>query len=193
MTHLTPRELRELLGPPGGLQKAAQRYGAFVLNSWHESIITYTLPSAVRDSSLIVAGSVVSMHSRLLNHGNDIVTDCAIHPDQVLKGVQSGDVTFMVEGGRVQFANGTSAEVMTDDWKPLKIGDRYVAMLRRDGDTGEYMPINGAEGLFHVVPATGVIDPMCRRDGQPHGVVPDSIGLSYGSFLSKIRRLASEK
>ena len=95
---------------------------------------------------LVAVATVTKLQSRLVFDGNDIVTDCTVHPERYLKGFDPGDsshpgdITFVVSGGVIRFPNGTVAEIRTGQWESLRVGEHYLLMLQSYDKPDEYVP-----------------------------------------------------
>lgn len=102
----------------GGLREAAKIKGSCVLTkdaSW--DAVFADVDALTSHSTAVVVGTPVALSTRLSERGNDVLTDFQIHVVDSLKGDgKAGDsLVVTAVGGRIQFEDGTSAEVRTPD------------------------------------------------------------------------------
>jgi len=140
-----------------------------------------------RDSAAIVVGSVGSMASALLPPQDKmIVTDYRVTVLEVLKGVPQPGQTISVRapGGRVQFDDGTSAEVtLPDYWKNPEVGKTYILFLEARPD-GYFVLTGEPQGLFEVTPE-GNVTPQARAEDK---LMRTYNGKSKTSFIAEIQK-----
>jgi hypothetical protein len=191
---LSSLELRTLLTQPGGLDKAAKKFGEFMVDGDVTSIITFSdLADLVDESPFIVKGTLTQINSRLIYDENEIFTDCTLRPDEVLKGkIRSGDIKFVVRGGRIVFPNGTSAEIKTRASTFFVAGSRYLVMLRTDSDTGEYALQHHLESAFRIT-ESGEIDALAAHEERRREIVDDIGSQRAETVLSRVRQIVAKK
>jgi hypothetical protein len=82
-------------------------------------------------STTVILGTVESQNATLTQGDRFIVTDFQVRPTRVMKGFLTLDrsITIRVGGGRVQFDDGTSAEIVTPEVTAPQVGKKYVFFL----------------------------------------------------------------
>lgn len=136
----------------GGFRAAASVHGHFLATTDPDTRIMYTLPQLVEASTLVVIGTPERNHCGITPDGHTITTDYDFKIEQVFKGTVSvGDhIRVGLPGGRVQFEDGTVAEVRTPGFQKMVNGNRYVLFLEpRHPLHGEgYLPTGLRQGLL---------------------------------------------
>jgi hypothetical protein len=150
------------------------------------------LASLKRDSASVVIGTVSSQASTLLPpNENIIVTDYQVTVVDVLKSdVKPGQtISVRAPGGRVQFEDGSLAEVnLPDYWKNPEVGKTYVMFLEsRPG--GTFVLTGGPQGLFEIT-ANGGIAPQVRAEDK---LMQAYKGRSKAAFIAEASRESSQK
>lgn len=99
----------------GGLRAAARISGSYRQRMSPHGRNATTLRFLVDNSQLIVIGEIRGSRTWLNQRGDTITTDCSLAIERTLKGtVRSGDrLTVSILGGRVDFPEGTWAEIET--------------------------------------------------------------------------------
>lgn len=142
-------------------------------------------------SSFIVVATVESSNAQLLSRAeNFIVTHFQIKVSNVLKGSQQPNqvLTLRVPGGRVQFEDGTSAEVkMPDFWKQPEVGKSYVFFLEQR-HAGHFVLHGGPQGLFELT-GEGRVKPQVRAEDQ---LMQNYENKDVDSFVSEIRKAVGQ-
>jgi hypothetical protein len=117
----------------GGFKAAAAVTGTFVsvVNGRHGNNAD-SLEFLTTHSPVIVVGSLLGNRTWLNALANEITTDYEVFVEQSLKGAyKTGDkLTMSVNGGKVGFEDGSSAEVRVTGMVPPFNGERYVLFLR---------------------------------------------------------------
>jgi hypothetical protein len=111
---------------------------------------------------------------------------------EVIKGkvAQSSTITVNLPGGRVEFEDGTSAEIRTPGFRKMENGKTYVLFLRENKAEGDaFILVGGQQGLFEI-PADG-------SGVNPHGLTVDDVvkqnkDKDVNSFLKEIRAAAKK-
>lgn len=138
------------------------------------------------ESGAIVVGTVDSKTSQLLPPAEKfIVTDVQIRVQDVLKGtlLPGGVITVRTPGGRVDFGDGTWAEVnMPDFWKYPDVGKRYVLFLENRAN-GTFVLRGGPQGFFQITDE-GKIQPQVRAEDE---LMRNYADKPLNSFLQEVR------
>jgi hypothetical protein len=193
---LSPVEVRTLLRSPNGLEKAANLAGNFTLEKEIRVWIDPSLSGLVGASPTVFVGTMVGSESRVSEDGDQIYTDYHFRPAAFVKGTASGssDIIVTAEGGKVQFNNGTTAEIKTIEWLHLKTGNKYLLCLQQHGD--RYFLSDGFAGAFQLQAA---LDPqpklvaLAAFSHRPHRVAKDAEPHTPESFLMTVRKLVDEQ
>jgi hypothetical protein len=179
------------LGERDGLEKGARRYHRLLVEDRTYGIVDPTLEGLVADSLLIVKGKMVDRMSRLVDQGEQIVTDCTLDVEGVIKGVLStGRVKFRVKGGTVEFPGGDTAEIRTDASEFFQLGRTYVVMLIRDPNTGELVLTHHVAAVLGFKNSGKVIDSLSAHNSSSHHVREATDSRGQDEVLSRIRSLA---
>lgn len=158
------------------------------VNAWPTNLRKYDdVASLVRESDLVALGTVVSKVSQRLPPAEKlIVTDYSVTAGTLLKGTLPPAQTLRVRttGGRVDFGDGTSAEVkMPDFWKSPEVGKSYVFFLEKR-EAGYFVLRGGPQGFFEITP-DGVVKPQVRPEDKLMQNYNDRPALA---FLQEVRR-----
>ena len=151
------------------LRTKAKREGKAVAAAQPTNLRRYNdVGTITRESNTIVVGVVASKASQLLPPAEKfIVTDFQVNVQTVLKGglALGSAITVRTSGGRVDFGDGTWAEVtMPDFWKYPEVGKRYVMFLE-NRTNGTFVLRGGPQGLFHINDY-GQIQPQVRAEDE---------------------------
>jgi hypothetical protein len=175
----------------GGLREAAKIKGAYVVvidPNW--DAVFADIESLTSHSDMVIIGTVNKGTSRVSSEGDAIFTDYDVTLLQVLKGNRRQEsMTISALGGLVRFEDGTTAEVLTPDFK-IEIGKTYIFFLSNENvTTGSFLITGGPQGVFEI-PADGSgIIPKGRKIDQ---VVQKYKGKRLDSFLQEIRSAAEK-
>jgi hypothetical protein len=176
----------------GGIHEAAKIKGSYVVTmSPHWEEIFADVESLTSHSDIVIVGMPNSGTSRVSSGGDSILTDYQVTVQQVLKGNhrQASSMIVSVLGGLVRFEDGTSAEVITPDFK-IETGKTYIFFLSNEIETtGRFRITGGPQGVFEV-PADGSgIIPKGRKIDH---VVQKYKGRRLDSFLQEIHSAAEK-
>jgi hypothetical protein len=158
-----------------------------------------SLEQLVSSSQLVVIGTVGEGRSWLLASGDNIVTDYPVAVERVFKGPESArtGVDVSVQGGRVVFSNGATAEVRTGV-ALLSPGARYLFFLqpvdrrfqvsqgqRAAAQSEMYTPAFLYQGVYRLDSHKGVV--AFGRPGRTVG----GIKRDEGQLLAEVARLCA--
>lgn len=140
----------------GGLREAAKLKGHYVHEfDPHWDFGQCDLEGLSKNSAAVIVGvPVKTLAARLEPGGGGVVTDYEVAVREVIKGELKPGATVKVglAGGRVEFDDGTSAEVKTLDFEHMKPGGTYAIFLSEDESApGTYTLTGGPQGLVELV------------------------------------------
>jgi hypothetical protein len=138
----------------GGIREAAKIKGSFVVTDFAKAEGVYSgLDSLASHSDVVIVGTPSQNVCRVTPDGRYITTDYEVVAQEVFKGrVRKRDtVKVSLPGGRVQFEDGTSAEVRVPDFRKMEDGKTYVLFLsERKDNPGVFQVVGGPQGLFEL-------------------------------------------
>jgi hypothetical protein len=155
-------------------------------------LINFDIESLARYSAAVVTGRPTASKSQLSANGLLVITEYEIAIQEVIKGVPPPNYTvkITVPGGKVEFEDGTSAELLTPGFGNLTIGVSYLLFLhpRRDGDD-TYSLTAGPQGLIELPTDGGHVKTYGR---STDAVVKETKDDNVRSLLEKVHK-ATEK
>jgi len=175
----------------GGLREAAKIKGAYVVvMNPHWDAVFADVESLTSHSDMVIIGIPNKRTARVSSEGDSIFTDYEVTVLQVLKGNRRHDSMIVSTlGGLVRFEDGTTAEVVTPDFK-IEIGKTYVFFLANENvTTGRFRITGEPQGVFEVRDDGSSIIPKGRKIDH---VVKKYKGKRLDSFLQEIH-VAAEK
>jgi hypothetical protein len=194
--HLSPFEVRTLLRSPNGLEKAADLTGNFTLERELHIFVDPSLSDLLGASSTVVVGTLVFSESRLSEDGDTVYTNYHFTPEIALKSanLSSSEITVTSEGGKVQFRNGSTAEIKTIEWTHLKAGNKYLLCLNQRGDKFHFTI--GFAGIFELhagVSSEAQVIPLASFSHCPYRVLKDAELHTPDSFVTTVRQKIAER
>lgn len=174
--------------PVRSLRELAKTQGRYTVFAQSKMAHQYDdLAALVRDSPTIITGTIEALAPQLLPPAeNFIVTDCRLTVKDTVKGtVRPGEtITLRLPGGRIEFDDGTSAEVeLTDFLRYPEVGQTFVFFLRKKGDS-KFSLQGGAQGLFEVS-SKATIEPQTQALNK---LAESHQNMSLKSFLKEIQQ-----
>ncbi len=176
-----------------GLRGAARVKGHYVGDfDAHWDFGLFDLEGLTKNSADVVVGIVGrNLGGRLTKSGQAIVTDYEVVVQETIKGdvVAGSVITVSLPGGRVDFGDGTSAELKTPKFEHVKSGNSYTFFLNEVGNSpGAFTLTGGPQGLVELA-SDGTV--------KSHGRETDPIaqqmkGKSKQSFLRNARDSAAK-
>src|SRR5687767_7040966 len=169
---------QELALREGGIRAAVKVTGHYVGPAeFHDHLIALGLDTLVHDSTAVVVGTIGDNRCRLSADGKVITTDYTVTVVESLKGAAAvgSTVTVSIPGGRVEFEDGTWAELVAEDFILPQSGQRFVLFLgpskyrpaedvqKQAGPLGVLSPRFGSQGVFYVTPDLLRVYPRGRR------------------------------
>lgn len=158
----------------GGLREAARLKKHYVGDfEAHWDFSSLDAESLVKKSAVVVIGAPFEkLGSHLTAGGQVIVSDYAVAIQEVIKGesFQASTITVSLPGGRVEFEDGTSAELRTPTFEHVKLGRVYAFFLDESArGPNIYTLTGGPQGLAEFVENSRVkshgrsTDPIARE------------------------------
>jgi hypothetical protein len=140
----------------GGLREAARLKGHYVEDfDPHWDFGAFSLESLTRNCETIVVGVLQDqLRTRITDEGLVIVTDYEVLVQEVIKGggFRATTINVSLPGGRVEFDDGTSAELRTPTFEHPKHGGTYVFFLtERKHEPNTFNLTGGPQGLVEFV------------------------------------------
>lgn len=179
----------------GGLRAAAAVTGHYegVVRS-HSEVVPADLTQLVKESQLIIVGTIVSHRSFLDQRERMIHTSYEVRVDDAWKGltVGTGSVVVSIPGGRVGFPDGSYAHINTPDMPLPTNGQRYVLFLgpaRHQVSSDQRL---AAKGPIYALRSGSVGLYLVRTDGRilPRSPIGDAVRRQVERLLLPEFRLA---
>lgn len=145
----------DALRKPDGVHQAAKLSGGTFYRSQSYTygwVLFRTVESLSESCDMAIIGTPVSSESKLINDGREIVTEYQVKVQEPIQGKAQWDevVTVALPGGKIAFADGTTAQLDVADLPRLQIGHRYVLYLGLAKPLDIYEPMGGPEGIFEL-------------------------------------------
>jgi hypothetical protein len=149
----------------GGYREAARIKGHYVGTvdpNWDWA--SFNLETLTKSSAAVVVGVPERSKGELSPNGDMVMTTYDVKVEETLKGPLGVDVIFKVAlpGGRVDFDDGTSAEIQTPEFERMVEGKKYLLFLYANRNGSDvFLLTGGPQGLFELK-TTGAIKPHGR-------------------------------
>jgi hypothetical protein len=177
----------------GGLREAAKIKGHYVADfDPHWDSGRFDIESLTKNSMAVVVGTVVEKGAaRLSDEDQLILTNYEVVVNETMKGgpAKGDTITVALIGGKIEFDDGTSAEIRTPRFEHVKPGSVYVFFLG-ESTTGpnEYTLTGGPQGLVEIG-TNGTVkshgrptDPIALETDDPN------TGKNKSSFMREVRK-----
>lgn len=144
----------------GGYREAARIKGHYlgtVDPYWDWA--SFNLETLIKSSAAVVIGIPERSKGRLDANGEMIVTQFDVRVKETIKGTHAEDSVVKVAllGGKVDFEDGTSAELRTLDFEPMLEGKKYLLFLYANRNGSDvYLLTGGPQGLFELKGQAGI-------------------------------------
>jgi hypothetical protein len=152
-TRMNPAPLPPAAADNRPLKERAKTNGHYVTSERPNRNKTYAdLKDLTENSSAVIVGIPEDNVSTLSQDGRSISIDYKTKVMYTFKGTiaKGNTITVSIPGGRVQFEDGSSAEVRTPWFKKMMAGNAYVLFLNPDGRPGVFVTTGDAQGLFEI-------------------------------------------
>jgi hypothetical protein len=171
-----------------GLRGAAKLKGNYVASfDPHFDFWLFSIETLTKNSSAIIVGKPQKrLDSRLSKDGGTIYTDYEVAVEEAMKGLAKDVKTVVVRlpGGRVYFADGTSAEILTPHFEDVRIGDLYTFFLTKvDQYPDGFDLVGGATGLVEIQDSSRVKS----RGQEADPILIETKDEGRDSFLRQVR------
>jgi hypothetical protein len=169
-------------------EKAKRGHGKVIANlDFNKAAQQASLADMVAHSESIVIVTTDSNVCKLSDDGKVVRTLYRARVEDVLKGhlQAGGNITVSLPGGKVGFADGSTAEVQTVWFKKMVNNRRYLLFLadRQNADT--FIPTGGPQGVFEI-PADG--SGVLSHSGLSNDAMRQYAGKKIQPFLTQIRQ-----
>ena len=144
----------------GGYREAAKIKGHYVGTVdpyWDWA--SFGLETLTKSSAAVVIGIPERSKGQLDSNGEMIVTQFDVRVKETIKGTHAENSVVKVAllGGRVDFEDGTSAELRTPDFEPMLEGRKYLLFLYANRNGSDvYLLTGGPQGLFELKGQAGI-------------------------------------
>lgn len=179
----TPADIKRALREKG-IKEAARLKRNYVGTDDVGSIFQFDLDSLASYSDAVVVGVPTSNVCKVSTDGESIVTEYSLAVQRILKGKQmvGAPITVVLPGGRVQFEDGSTAEIITPGFRKMQTGNTYVLFLTGDKkNRGVYRLTGGFQGLFDL--SSGIVSPHGRAVDE---VVKKHKGQEASKFVEMV-------
>lgn len=174
----------------GGYREAARLKGHYVGTAdptWDWS--NFNLEELTKSSAAVIVGMPQTSVAQLSSTGDQITTNYKVKVENVIKGnlTASNVVEVSMVGGRVEFEDGTSAEIQTPDFERMQNGKRYILFLYANRNGSEiFLLTGGPQGLFELT-----TDGKVKAHARPTDHIAKEIEYkSVDSLLGELRMYA---
>lgn len=177
----------------GGLREAAKLKGHYVgdfdphLDNGH-----FDLEALTKYSVVVITGTVVKqVGTRLSDEDQLVMTDYEVIVTETMKGspLKGDSVTISLLGGRIEFDDGTSAEIRTPNSEHVKPNGPYLFFLGESQSAPNvYSLTGGPQGLVEIMTDGGLkshgrtTDPVALEAQDPN------TGKNKDSFIRAVRK-----
>jgi hypothetical protein len=149
----------------GGLREAAKLKRHYIGTedpNWDWA--NFNLEQLTKTSVAVIVGVPETSVVQLSSTGDKITTNYKVKVEDVIKGhlVASNIVEVSMLGGRIEFEDGTSAEIQTPGFTRMQNGKRYILFLYANRNGSEILLLTGGpQGLFEL-DSDGKVKPHAR-------------------------------
>lgn len=177
----------------GGLREAAKLKGHYVQDfNPHWDFGRFDIEGLTKNSAIVVVGvPTKKVGSRLSRSGQSIVTEYEVVVKETIKGTisQGGTINVLLPGGRVEFEDGTSAELRTPTFEQMRVNGTYTLFLSEsESEAGDYVLTGGPQGLVEIVN-----DTTLKSHGRGTDPVSEQVkDKNKESFLEEVRSSAEK-
>jgi hypothetical protein len=144
----------------GGYREAARIKGHYVGTVdpyWDWA--SFDLETLTKSSAAVVIGMPESSKGQLNSNGEMIMTQFDVRVKEAIKGAlaENSVVKVALPGGKVDFEDGTSAELQTPDFERMLEGRKYLLFLYANRNGSDvYLLTGGPQGLFEMKGQAGI-------------------------------------
>jgi len=176
------------------LKEKAKEAGAFVGTAGPKSAPMYAdLAQLSKQSTAVIIGTAQENHPTLSADGKSITINYNVRIEYVYKGKlkQGNNILVSLPGGKVTFADGTSAEVRTGWFKKMQNSKTYALFLSPGEGSGSFVTTGEAQGLFEI-PTTQNDRVVRTHSGLPRDPIAKYQGVDVKTFLKELRQVTNK-
>jgi len=170
----------------GGYREAAKLRGRYVGIKDASWDLNFNLETLTKTSTAIVIGLPQRGVGQLSSNGSEITTNYNVIIEKVIKGrlPLNSIIEVSLPGGKVDFDDGTSAEIQTPGFKRMRIGKKYLLFLYANRNDTDVFPLTGgSQGLYEITAGGKVI-----AQGRPtHQTVRETKDKDLEGLLEEIQ------
>jgi hypothetical protein len=177
----------------GGYREAARIKGHYVGTVdpyWDWA--NFDLETLTKSSAAVVIGIPEMSKGKLNSNGEMILTQFDVRVKEAIKGpvAENSVVKVALLGGRVDFDDGTSAELLTRDFERMHEGRKYLLFLYANRDGSDvYLLTGGPQGLFELKGHAGI-----KAHARPNDpAVKEVQNLTEDGLLEKVKDYAHKR
>jgi len=177
------------------LKERARQAGHYVSIGHPTGAATFrNLVGLAQGSSAVVIGIPQDNACNLSADGKSITIDYRVRVEYVYKGAlkEGNIITVSVPGGRVSFADGSTAEIKTPWFKKMQAGQAYALFLTPGANQGSYVTTGQAQGVFEI-PTTKESREVKAYTGIPNDDMWKYHGMNVRAFLKEVRQASGKK
>ena len=144
----------------GGYREAAKVKGRYIGVKDPSWDLNFDLETLTKTSAAVVIGVPQRGISQLSSDGSEITTNYNVRVDSVIKGSLALNSIFEVSlpGGRVDFEDGTSAEIQTPGFERMRNGKKYLLFLYANRNGSDvFLLTGGSQGLYELTTSGKVL------------------------------------
>jgi hypothetical protein len=144
-------------------------------------------------SAAVIIGIPQENRTSLTPDGRSVTIDYKVRVEHVYKGTfnEGSTVTVSLPGGRIGFADGSTAEVRTPWFKKMETGKAYALFLTGGGRNGTFVTTGNAQGLFEI-PTTKYSRAVQTHSGNPGDPIWKYNGMDVKAFLAELRQASGK-
>lgn len=144
-------------------------------------------------STDIIIGTALENHPTLSADGKTITLNYKVRVEYVYKGklAEGADTTVSLPGGKVKFADGTTAEIQTGWFRKMLNGQTYALFLTPGVVNGVFVTTGQAQGVFDI-PTTASDRVVKTHSGVPRDPINKYNNNDVKSFLKELRQVTKK-
>jgi hypothetical protein len=172
------------------LKEKAKEVGNFVGTEAPKKTAAYAdLADLAKQSTAVIIGTAEENHPTLSPDGKSITINYKVRVEYVYKGklAPGNNILVSLPGGKVTFADGSSAEIQTGWFKKMQNGKTYALFLSPGSERGLFVTTGEAQGLFEI-PTTEDDQTVKAHSGIPRDPIGKYEGTDVKTFLRELRQ-----
>lgn len=177
------------------LKEKAKRAGGHYVGAESPSRVGEfnSLAGLTARSTAVIIGIPQDNRTSMTPDGRSVTIDYKVRVEHVYKGTLGvgSVVTVSLPGGRIGFADGSTAEVRTGWFKKMESGKAYALFLTGGGRNGTFVTTGNAQGLFEI-PTTKYSREVKTHSGNPGDPIWKYNGMDVKAFLAELRQASGK-